>query len=106
MTVRVSEDEGKTWPEGRLLHEGPAAYSALAATSDSGDIGVDLLGNVQYTDGAGPMFGFVTLHFSSLSDVGFRWKGKATKRSDGATDFRATMKVIGGNEPSPILVSG
>jgi hypothetical protein len=67
------------------------------ATSDSGDIGVDLLGNVQYTNGAGPMFGFVTLHFASLSDVGFRFDGKATKGSAGATDVTATMKVIGGN---------
>jgi hypothetical protein len=67
------------------------------ATSDSGDIGVDLLGNVQYTNGAGPMFGFVTLHFASLSDVGFRWEGKATKGTDGATDFSAKMKVIGGS---------
>jgi hypothetical protein len=67
------------------------------ATSDSGDIGVDLLGNVQYTKGVGPMFGFVTLHFASLSDVGFRWEGKATKGSGGATGFSAKMKVIGGS---------
>jgi hypothetical protein len=67
------------------------------AASDSGDIGVDMLGNVQYTNGVGPMFGFVTLHFASLSDVGLRFEGRATKGSDGATDFTATMKVIGGN---------
>ena len=67
------------------------------ATSDSGNIGVDLLGNVQYTNGQGPIFGFVTLHFASLSDVGFRVQGKATKGSGGATDFSAKMKVIGGN---------
>lgn len=30
MTVRLSVDEGKTWPVARLLHEGPAAYSCLA----------------------------------------------------------------------------
>jgi sialidase-1 len=30
MTVRLSEDEGKTWPVARVLHEGPAAYSCLA----------------------------------------------------------------------------
>jgi hypothetical protein len=72
-------------------------HLAGTATSDSGDIGVDLLGNVQYTNGAGPSFGFVTLHFASLSDVGFRFDGKATKDSDGATDFSAKMKVLGGN---------
>ena len=26
MTVRLSDDEGKTWPVARVLHEGPAAY--------------------------------------------------------------------------------
>jgi hypothetical protein len=72
-------------------------HLAGTATSDSGDIGVDLLGNVQYTNGVGANFGFVTLHFASLSDVGFRFEGKATKGSEGVTDFSAKMKVIGGN---------
>ena len=31
MTVKVSRDEGKTWPVERVVHEGPAAYSSLAA---------------------------------------------------------------------------
>jgi sialidase-1 len=30
MTVRLSYDEGKTWPVSRILHAGPAAYSSLA----------------------------------------------------------------------------
>lgn len=30
MTLRVSRDEGKTWPYAEVLHEGPAAYSDLA----------------------------------------------------------------------------
>jgi len=30
MTVRMSEDEGKTWPVSRVLWSGPAAYSCLA----------------------------------------------------------------------------
>ncbi len=29
MTVRLSEDDGRTWPAGRLIHAGPAAYSSL-----------------------------------------------------------------------------
>ena len=67
------------------------------ATSDSGDIGVDLLGNVHYTNGAGPNFGFVTLHLASLSDVGFRFQGTAKPGSGGSTKINAKMKVIGGN---------
>ena len=34
MTVRLSYDEGKTWPVGKVLHAGPAAYSCLAVLSD------------------------------------------------------------------------
>jgi sialidase-1 len=38
MTVRLSRDEGKTWPASRLLHAGPAAYSCLTVLPD-GSIG-------------------------------------------------------------------
>lgn len=31
MTVKASRDGGRTWNAGRVLHEGPAAYSSLAA---------------------------------------------------------------------------
>jgi sialidase-1 len=34
MTVRMSEDEGKTWPIHRVLWPGPAAYSCLAVLPD------------------------------------------------------------------------
>jgi sialidase-1 len=34
MTVRVSDDDGQTWPVARVIHEGPAAYSSLAVLSD------------------------------------------------------------------------
>jgi len=34
MTVRVSYDEGDTWPASKVLHEGPSAYSDLAATGE------------------------------------------------------------------------
>jgi sialidase-1 len=30
MTVRLSFDDGRTWPVRRILHDGPAAYSCLA----------------------------------------------------------------------------
>ncbi|MCC6165267.1 MAG: exo-alpha-sialidase [Acidobacteria bacterium] len=36
MTVRVSEDEGQTWPIARIVHEGPAAYSSLVDLQDRG----------------------------------------------------------------------
>ena len=34
MTVRLSEDEGRTWPVSRLLHGGPSAYSCLTVLRD------------------------------------------------------------------------
>ena len=34
LTVRVSRDDGKTWPVSRILHEGPAAYSCLTVLPD------------------------------------------------------------------------
>lgn len=34
MTVRLSKDDGHTWSNSKLLHEGPAAYSALAVLKD------------------------------------------------------------------------
>lgn len=34
MTVRISYDEGKTWPVGKTIHAGPAAYSCLTVLPD------------------------------------------------------------------------
>lgn len=39
ITVRLSENEGKTWPVARLIYEGPSAYSSLAVLKD-GTIGL------------------------------------------------------------------
>ena len=38
LTVRASDDEGRSWPAALLLHQGPSAYSCLCALPD-GDIG-------------------------------------------------------------------
>ncbi|HSI77559.1 MAG TPA: sialidase family protein [Lunatimonas sp.] len=37
MTLRLSKDDGHTWPISKVLHSGPSAYSALAVLT-SGDI--------------------------------------------------------------------
>ena len=37
MTVRLSYDEGKTWPFEKILHDGPTAYSCLTVLPD-GDV--------------------------------------------------------------------
>ena len=38
LTVRVSDDDGRSWPRARVLHAGPAAYSSLAVLPD-GSVG-------------------------------------------------------------------
>ncbi len=38
LTVRLSRDQGQTWPVARLLHSGPAAYSCLTVLPD-GSVG-------------------------------------------------------------------
>ena len=39
MTVRLSYDEGKTWPVSKIIYAGPTAYSCLSILSD-GTIGL------------------------------------------------------------------
>ena len=39
MTVKLSRDDGQSWPVARVIHEGPAAYSSLALLKD-GRIGL------------------------------------------------------------------
>ena len=34
MTVRLSYDDGKTWPAARTIHPGPCAYCCLVALPD------------------------------------------------------------------------
>lgn len=34
MTIKISYDEGKTWPVSRIIHDGYAAYSALAVSQN------------------------------------------------------------------------
>ncbi len=34
LTIRMSTDQGKTWPIARTIHEGPSAYSCLTTLSD------------------------------------------------------------------------
>lgn len=39
MTVKISYDDGKTWPHKRTIYDGPSAYSCLTVMPD-GDIGL------------------------------------------------------------------
>ena len=41
MTVRLSKDDGKTWPVAKVLHPGPAAYSVQIPACRGGTAGAD-----------------------------------------------------------------
>lgn len=47
MTVRMSYDEGKTWPIKKLIHPGPSSYSGLVRLPD-GDIGLIIEGGEKH----------------------------------------------------------
>jgi len=47
MTVKLSYDEGKTWPIKKLIHAGPSSYSSLVRLPD-GDIGLVYEGGQQH----------------------------------------------------------
>jgi len=68
-----------------------------SAATPSGTTTVEILGNVDYLNGSGQFFGFVTLKFASLSTVGFLMEGRATKQADGSTKLKATLKVVDGS---------
>lgn len=57
---------------------------------------VELLGNVAYTNGSGPFFGFVTFTFADGSVLGTQVQGIATKQPDGTIRFASTLGVLGG----------
>jgi sialidase-1 len=50
MTVRISYDEGKTWPVAKLLHHGPSAYSSLAVLPDGSVAILYEAGDIHYTE--------------------------------------------------------
>jgi branched-chain amino acid transport system substrate-binding protein len=67
----------------------------LVGTSSNG-IGVDMLGNVDYTAGSGRFYGSITLTLANGDVLGLEMDGSAVKHSDGSTSFDAPLKVIGG----------
>jgi len=67
------------------------------ATVDNQPATVEMLGNVSYVKGAGPIFGFVTYTFADGSTLGVQFQGAATVSAGGdETTFAATLGVLGG----------
>ena len=89
--------------ETRLTTVGPDGTSTygwnrLTTTADdpSGPVAIEMLGNVAYTNGSGPLFGFVTFTFSDGSTLGVQMQGTATKAAGGTTTFASTLGVLNG----------
>lgn len=51
LTVRLSRDDGRTWPVARRLHAGPAAYSSLARLADGTILCLYEAGTERYHEG-------------------------------------------------------
>jgi quercetin dioxygenase-like cupin family protein len=67
------------------------------ATVDGQQVGVELLGNVSYVKGSGPIFGFITFTFPDGSTLGTQMQGAGAASSNGdETTFAATLGVLGG----------
>lgn len=58
---------------------------------------VEILGNVDYTKGSGPFFGFLSVRWSDGSSVAFRMDGQAKRGTDGSSALRAALRHIGGS---------
>lgn len=68
-----------------------------ATTVGGRPVEVDMLGNVSYTRGNGPFFGFVTLIFPDGSTIGMRMEGNTEANTDTAdAAFHGTVSVLGG----------
>jgi quercetin dioxygenase-like cupin family protein len=67
------------------------------ATVDGQPVGVEMLGNVSYVQGSGPLFGFITYTFADGSTLGVQMQGAAIATANGDdTSFAATLGVLGG----------
>jgi hypothetical protein len=71
------------------------------STVDGQAVDVEMLGNVDYEQGTGPFFGFVSLVWPNGDVLAFRMDGQATQpaAAQGSSDsaFAAELTVIGGS---------
>lgn len=66
------------------------------ATLDGKPVSVEMLGNVNYTNGNGPFFGFITFTFDDRSTLAVSMQGQAVQSPSGASTVAATLGVFGG----------
>jgi sialidase-1 len=79
MTIRLSYDEGRSWPVSKLLHPGPSAYSCLTILPD---------GNIACLYEAGQKSPYEKIIFSSFT---LDW---LTGRSEKARYLKKKLNII------------
>ena len=91
--------------QSRTLHDAGAdgdktyGWNELTGASSLDDqpVDVEVLASVDYIDGSGPFFGFLTFTFADGSTLGFTMQGTADLDSAAdETTFASTLAVIGG----------
>ncbi|MEI7999935.1 MAG: hypothetical protein WCI50_01165 [Actinomycetes bacterium] len=66
------------------------------ATLDAQPVLCDILGNVNYVNGLGPFFGFVTFTFADGSQIATQMLGRATQAADGSSHVEAPLQIFAG----------
>jgi hypothetical protein len=66
------------------------------ATLDGKPVSVEMLGNVNYNDGNGPFFGFITFTFDDKSTLAVSMQGQAVQAASGASTVGATLGIFTG----------
>ena len=84
---KVGPDETQTYGWNRLVG---------TTTSNLGEFDVEMLGNVNYENGNGPFFGFVTLTDTNGDMLSLQMDGSAAVGDDGVTKLSSKLTVIGG----------
>jgi hypothetical protein len=86
-----------------LLSAGPNGsisygWNRLTGTTtlDGKPVSVEMLGNVNYTSGNGPFFGFITFTFNDKSTLAVSMQGLAMQAPGGASSVTATLGIFGG----------
>jgi len=84
---KVGADKEKTYGQNQLV--GEAVVLGKPAK-------VEILGNVEYLNGTGPFYGFLTVSWKDGSSLGFNIQGSAELLESGSTALKADMRFIGG----------
>jgi len=86
-----------------LLNAGPQGsitygWNRLTGSArlDGKNVSVDMLGNVNYTAGNGPFFGFITFTFDDKSTLAVSMQGQAVESPNGASTVNATLGIFSG----------